>query len=415
MSPMSFAAHSLLTAVPLCYDTVYYVESPDNEPLNQAMRRIAQSGAPVFADAQQQPFPFKLLYLTRAELEPEQLRTKLPGTFEPELVDETINNLRRCLEADTGGTLTARCLPKFSYDDVREDDRTVCAFEKFSATRPEEAEKKVKDFARFVASENFERVSGVSYYSFQSAREEARQTRSPHRDFCSDSYGSSYRSLGFMVAKPDPKVIVQRLQERLATIEDQINEQTSYDDLIGMLEADLKSLKNKYKMDTICKVEVDDDKIYLWISKKEKREILFDRRDFAKTLFVFYLQQIQRANRNPGVSRYLSQLELEEYKDELYKIYQYFSGRQQCSMKDIQSLWDKSAGYGFRDATSSIRNYFKEEFDVEALKKKYHKCYFSAKQNEKDQFGYLRYGIDLDEEDFDIEQFTYKKNPFRRS
>ena len=80
-------------------------------------------------------------------------------------------------------------------------------------------------------------------------------------------------------------------------------------------------------------------------------------------------------------------------------------------MKDIQSLWDRSAGYGFRDATSSIRNYFKEEFDVEAIKKKYHKCYFSAKQNEKDKFGYLRYGIDLDEEDFDIEQFTYKRRP----
>lgn len=407
----TFSAHSLPVAVPLCYDTVYYVESPDNEPLNQAMRRIAQSREPLFADAQLQPFPFKLLCLTRAELEPEQLRTKLPGTFDPELVDETINNLRLSLEADTGGTLTARSLPKFSYDDVREDDRTVCTFEKFSATRPEEAEENVRLFARSVAMENFQRIAGVSFHSFQSAQEEARQPRTSRRDFCRDSYSSSYQSIGFMVVRPDPKAIVRRLQERLAAIENQINEQTNYDDVIGMLEADLQSLKNKYKMDTICKVEVDDDKIYLWISKKERREILFDRRDFAKTLFVFYLQQIQRANRNPGVSRYLSQLELEEYKDELYKIYQYFSGRQRCSMKDIQSLWDKSAGYGFRDATSSIRNYFKEEFDVEAIEKKYHKCYFSAKQNEKDQFGYIRYGIDLDEEDFDIEQFTYKKMP----
>lgn len=168
----TFSSHSLPVAVPLCYDTIYYVESPDNESLNQAMRRIAQSGEPLYADAQLQPFPFKLQSLTRAELEPEHLRTALPGTFDPELVDETINNLRLSLAADTGGILTARCLPKFSYGDVREDDRTVCTFEEFSTIRPEDAEKKVKDFARSVAIENFERVSGASFYSFMCAQEE---------------------------------------------------------------------------------------------------------------------------------------------------------------------------------------------------------------------------------------------------
>ncbi len=59
---------SLSFPVPLAFDTVYFVDSPDNESLNQAMRQIEQSHRLLFDNADVQPFPFKLLCLTREEL-----------------------------------------------------------------------------------------------------------------------------------------------------------------------------------------------------------------------------------------------------------------------------------------------------------------------------------------------------------
>ena len=129
---------SLSFPVPLAFDTVYFVESPDNEPLNQAMRQIEQSHRPLLENAEVQPFPFRLLCLTREELAADRLRARFAGLFAPELVDGTIDALRECLQADTGGTLTARCLPRFSGD-VRVEDRAVCIAEDFGKTSPEEA------------------------------------------------------------------------------------------------------------------------------------------------------------------------------------------------------------------------------------------------------------------------------------
>lgn len=381
-------------SVPLAYDTVYYVESPDNEPLNQAMRQIAAAGQPLFANSEMQPFPFKLLCLTQEELAADRLSSGFADRYDSDLVADTVANLRKCLHADAGGTLTARCLPKFDGK-VREDDRAVFISESFGDSRPEKALDTATSFAREVAYENFSRLSGTSYYHFLCAQEEA-YSYSPRR--------SSGSTMGFMIARQDPKEIVRKMQERLAEISDAIDENTNCDDVIGMLEKNLKNLKNNYKMNTFCKLFVRDDKIYLKISEEERKEILFGR-DYAKALYVFYLQQIQRAKRNPDVSQYLSREELEAYKEELLKMYQFFSGRI-CTMNDIQSLWDDTKGYAFRDATSSIRTYFDREFDVATIEKNEGKSYFCTIKKGKNSVPL--YGANLEVEDFDLDQFNYK-------
>lgn len=390
-----FTPISLPTPVPLAFDTVYFVESPDNEPLNQTMRQIAQSHRPLFENAEMQPFPFKLLCLTREELAADRLRARFAGDFDSELVDDTIIALRECLQADTGGTLTARCLPKFDKH-VRVDDRAVCIAEDFGCTRPEEALETARRFARDVAEENFHRLSENTYYTYQRAKEEYGR---PQRH-------SGGGGMGFVVVPPDPKEIIRKMKERLTEIDGTINEQTEYDDVIEWLKADLKRLEDRGKMADFCKLSVKDDKLYFKVSNKEDRIIEFGR-DTSKTLYVFYLQQIQRARKNPGVSQFLSQKELEEYKDELFKIYQWFSGRVDCQIEDISGLW-VSKGYMFRDAISCIKKYFERELDVVTIQKKYHKRYFCSIPNDKGQTGGRRYGVDIDVDDFDLDQFNYR-------
>ena len=379
--------------ISLAFDTVYYVESPDNEPLNEAMRQIAAVGRPLFENAEMQPFPFKLQCLTREELAADRLSSDLAGKFDPELVAETIGDLRECLHADTGGTLTARCLPKFKGH-VRVDDHAVCTFEEFGSTSPEEALENVRAFARAVAEENFHRLSNETYYSYQRAKEE---------------YGRPQRhsSVGmeFIIVPPDPKEIIEEMQKHLKTINDSINEQTNIDEIIDSVENELKRLKDKGKMGTPFKLKVENEKIYVILSEDERHEVLFERRDVAKTLYIFFLKQIERAKKEHTNLTYISKQGLESYKEELLELYQRIGGKYSATIKDIESWWDPSYN-DFANALSSIRKYFKRELDTTALTNNYHKCY-SIELMGEDSHGRDGYGIALDTTDFDLGKFSY--------
>ena len=391
MTP-SYSFEHLPFPIPLAFDTIYYVESPDNDPLNQVMRQLATNG-PIFENKELQPFAFKLLCLTREELEPERIIAGISDTTDTELLAKAINNLRQCLGADKGGTLTARCLPKFSYNE-HTDDNAIYTFDNFGNTNPKKAEEITKSFAHSVAKENFRRLTDDTFPTFQQVEE---TIRSPHRQ--SDVIAMSYNIMDIK-----PKDLIKTMQNRLAELNDEIDDQTNFDDIFCMVKKSLERLKASFKMDIFCPIEVKDDKIYLITPERERKEIIFDR-NYAKTLFVFYLQHIQRTNRNPDVPRYLTQSDLKNYKNELFEIYQFFSGKI-CELNDIRTLWDKFTGTGFRDANSSIGTYFKKEFDVETIKEKYHKSYFVSIW----KYSGTRYGIDIDESDFTMDQFNYKKH-----
>lgn len=399
MVPTSVTPISLPFRIPLCYDMVYYMESPDNEPLNQAMRQLAAAGQPLFENTEMQPFPFKLMCLSQEELAADRLTADLADKFEPELVADTIADLRECLQADKGGTLTARCLPKFDGK-VRVDDRAVCIIEDFGTTRPENAEETAKSFAHSVAMENFHRLAGISYSRFLKAKEEAQH---PH-----PSRQSSDNTMGFLIVHADPNEVLQKMQERLDAISNMINEKTNYNDVLKMLDAEVKELKDKYKMNTFCKLFVKDKDLYLKVSDTENRVIEFGR-DTSKALYVFYLQQIQRAKKNPGVPQYLSQDELEDYKNELFEIYQWFSGSTRRRIEDICDMWDASKGFMFRDAISCIKQYFENEFDVATIQKNYNKSYFCSIKRENSKKSGRLYGADLDVDDFNLDQFNYRR------
>ena len=393
---MNIKPTSLPFSILLAFDTVYYVESPDNAPLNEAMRQIAAARQPLFENAEMQPFPFKLMCLTREELAADRLRARFAGDFDLELVDMTIDALRECLQADTGGALTARCLPKFS-DEVRVYDRAVCTFEEFGSTRPEDALETAQQFARAVAEENFHRMAGTSYYNFLVAKEE----------FGRPQHYSGGGRMGMIRVRRDPKEILRTLQEHISILYDSITAQTNEDDIWAAVYNELERQKNKGKMDTPFKLKVENEKIYVILPTNERHEVVFGRGNVSKTLYVFFLRQIERAKKDRTDPIYISKQDLESYKEELLEIYREIGHKHSATVKNIESWWDPSYN-DFDNALSSIRKFFNTEFDTYTLKDKYGKCY-SIELMGNDRYGRDGYGITLDTEDFDLGWFSCKR------
>jgi hypothetical protein len=387
---------SLPFPIPLAYDTLYYVESPDNEPLNQAMRQLAATGQPLFENAEMQPFPFKLLCLTQEELAADRLSARLIGDFDPDLVADTIADLRECLCADTGGTLTARCLPKFDYDGNPNDDHAVCTSTDFGSTHPEEALAAAQSFAREVAENNFERLVGIPYYRFELAKEEA-QHPSPRR--ISPGPGM----LGFITVRTDPQEIINKMHKRLSKISRDIEDHTNISSVFEAMDKEFKTLKNLYKRNQVYKLFINDD-FNIWIDAQEEMplKVKFSRGDKPKALYIFYLQQICIAAKNHTKPIYISPEQLEEHQKELFHIYKNIRSRSNCTIRDIESFWD-SYSNDFDTALGSIRRFFDQEFDVKAIYSQYHKRY-SVELMYSDVYGRY-YGIELDAEDIDLGPF----------
>lgn len=374
----------------LAFDTVYYVESKQNEVLNKVMSAIEHSGYVLFADTELQPFPFKLHCLSQEELMTENLRARMSGAFKDDLVAEAIVSLRDCLAADKGGVLTARCLPN-QDEDADNGHCDLCTCEIFGNIRPEESLKTLQSFARFAAQENFHRLSGTSYSKFLRAQEEALHPRR-----------RSNSTMSFVVEFPDPKEIISKMNSRLQELSSTINGTADYNDVIDILEQDLKSLKDKVKYNKPFKVEVQWSEIKVAIQEK-KEKVRFGRGDVADTLYIFFLRQLERAHCDSSILPYLSQNEMEKYSSEITAIYQRISGKDPVG---INSVFLKSTeSNDFANAVSSIRKFFKNEFDVETLRNDYGKCY-SIEIMDKDRYGNPRYGILLDVEDFDLGRFS---------
>lgn len=374
----------------LAFDTVYYVESKQKEDLNKVMNDIEHSGYVLFANAELQPFPFKLHCLSQEELAPENLRARMANNYEEHSVAEAIDSLRDCLAADKGGVLTARCLPN-QDEDADNGHCDLCTCEKFGSIRPEESLKTLQSFARFAAQENFQRLSGTSYSTFLRAKDEALHPRR-----------QSNSTMSFIVAYPDPKEIISKMNSRLQELSSTIDGTADYYDMIDILEKDLKSLKDKVKYNKPFMVEVQWSEIKVAIQGK-KEKVRFGRGDVADTLYIFFLRQLERAHCDSNILPYISQNEMEKYSAEITAIYQRISGKDPVG---INSVFLKSTeSNDFANAVSSIRKFFKNEFNVETLRNDYGKCY-SIEIMDKDRYGNPRYGIQLDVEDFDLGRFS---------
>ena len=389
----NFITTSFQTVVPLHYDIVYYMESPDNEELNNVMRQLQEDG-PLFMNTEMLPFPIKLQYVSQRELDGDYLRSQLDDAYDAEDVNKVIENMRECLSADKGGGLTARCIPSFTRDDVMEDDHAVCSCPDFGLLSAEEAFEKAKSFARYVAEENFKRLTNVSYDTYQRAKEDAWRPRR-------SSGGSGMMNM--VVIHHDPNEIDEKKQRRwmklLSKLYIYVKKITrNGDDAKALLQAALNVLENEGKYKEVYRICIDKNDIYLEISKHERIPVNFGRGAVAKTLYIFFLRLIEYAETNNLDPIYVSQAELEfYYEKELTEIYIGMNGR-----GGFASIID-----GFYNAIAFIRKFFEEVFDENTCK-----CYSIEKMgvdNDKNN----AYGIKLTKKYFELGEYSISRMSFK--
>ena len=375
--------------VPLACNVIYYVESPENESLNAAMRDLAKQDITLLDDAKIQPYPFRLQYVAQSDLDEETLRAALIPEYGETLSEETVGNFRRCLSDAQGGTLVARCLPTFSYGDFFEDDHTVCTFPGFRLTAPEKAAGKVAWFAQKTAERNFYRLTGESYQDYINPPARARESRSGYGGF----------GMGFITREKSKQEITEDMQRRAEALSDWIVKNIQDDkEAISVLDMVRKQLRNKGKLKEPCKIKVEDKHIYyLMFPKNELKKLSIGRGAIPRMLYVFYLIQIKRAAKDARQPRNIAQVNLVDYKDDLLYIYRNIGSNWDADIHSIESVWDKTTGT-FSSALWSIRNCFEDIFDVNSLLPK---CY-TIEIVDEDKMGRSLYGIQLDPDDIEL-------------
>ncbi|MBO7630380.1 MAG: hypothetical protein J6S87_10680, partial [Bacteroidales bacterium] len=374
--------------IPLACNVIYYVESPENEPLYAAMRKLAEQNIAMLDDAKIQPYPFGLQYVAQSDLDEETLRTALIPEYGETLSEETVGNFRRCLSDGQGGTLVARCLPKFSSGDFFEDDHTVCTFPGFHLTAPENAAGKVAWFAQKAAERNFYRLTGESYEDYITPPAPIRESRSGYRGF----------EIGFLTRKKSKQEITEDMLRHSEALSDWIDRNIqNNDEAISVLDMVMKQMRNKGKLKKPCKIKVHDKHIYLILPKNELRKLSIGRGAIPRMLYVFYLLQIKRAAKDSRQPRNIAQVNLEDYKDDLLHIYKNIGSNWDADMHSIESVWDKTTGT-FSSALWSIRSCFENIFDVNSLQPK---CY-TIEIVDEDKTGRSLYGIQLDPDDIEL-------------
>ena len=240
--------------IPLAFNVIYYVESPEDDALNNVMRQLADTAEPLFDDTEMQPQTFRLQYITQSELQEENLRTGLSDLYDEKDVSEAVNTLRHCLSDGKGGTLSARCLPKFSYNDVFEDDHAVHTYIGFHLSSPQEAADNARWFALKTAKLNFYRLTGESYEKYLDIK---RPSRRPSHN----SFGGS-RSIGFIVREKTPQEITDTQRKHAEELA-QILEQYDYDnkEKTTILEIALQLQKAKGKLKNMRTLTIENNKI----------------------------------------------------------------------------------------------------------------------------------------------------------
>ena len=194
-------------------------------------------------------------------------------------------------------------------------------------------------------------------------------------------------------------------QKKQAALKEWIEKFTGGDNALAadLLERESRRQKNKSKLKSFYPLKIKKNNIYIKLSDQNEKKVTFRRYAVAKTLYIFFLRQIIRAENDPTMPSCLSQVEMENYTDELLTIYHNVCGKSEYGRNDIQSWFQKSTvSNDFINALSSIRNSFGAFFDTNTIKSQHGKCY-SIEDMGTDPKGNPRYGINLKSGDFELD------------
>jgi hypothetical protein len=176
-----------------------------------------------------------------------------------------------------------------------------------------------------------------------------------------------------------------------------------------LLKKELTKREANKKVQEFCPIMVKDNNVYyLEIEEKQIEKITFSRANVAKTLYIFFLRQIERAIKDSTEPKCLSKVEIagnQKYLDDLQRIYEKISGKK-C---DIKSWFlNSNLANDFTNALSSIRKAFEDIFFIPQIKV-YRKCY-SIEIMGEDDYGNPRYGIGLTVSNFDLGEYGINAN-----
>ena len=386
------------TVLPLCFNTIYYMESTENEALNQVVRQYFQQQNPndlLPRDLQRLPYRFR--YVTQEEVRPDALRENFAEKgvdVDSPAAAETFDFLRECLHADTGGFLVARQLTE--SDDNSTDDETGPSHEEQLLTFPlhlaaNNTRQSIKDFVLYVANNDFESLAGVSYYSYYHDKYERRTQR------------STPGMLSFITAPLDTKKIDSEIDRKAQQLNKKLNKFFPEDDIdaISICERMVAIMKNNLKIHSFCKLIVKKGGGIYYEHNGREEKCNFVRGPLGRTLYILYLRQIERAAEDPTgkTPTYICRNHLNKHAEELFDIYEMMNATGNYSERKsrIENLW--------RDPNNVIdknNKFFEDTFNMEAIAPKY----YTIEKVGKDEKGDILDAIGLEVEDFELGPFS---------
>lgn len=394
-------------SVPLCFCTIYYVESIDNETLNTLVKKHFQDRANISLPKDLQHISYRFQYLTQEDLDLGHLRKRLEKNginVDSSAADKTLGLLRDCLHADTGGYLVARQLPNMDITDDDENDEETVTCTETTLSLPlrtlQEAEQCIRDFTLALAKEDFQKLTGVSYGYYYKDKYEWKSHTSPAG------------TLGFLIRRLDIPEIDKALQKVLMELCQkgyiQPSDIKDTDNAAEALREIAKAIEDNKKIDTFCKLRVGKrGEIRFDAPNGKDMKCNFNRGILGRSLYLLFLRQVQRAALDPSgqTPTCICLGNLDEYKDELYLLYkeQGPAGHAIAWKRTIENYETKEA----INDISRINSFFDKTFYLDIIEKKYNKNYCINRLEERDpKTGQSLYAVKLDAKDFDLDRFS---------
>lgn len=387
--------------IPLCFNTIYYVECPDNEELNSLVQQFFLQDLNELLPRDLRRLRYRFRYLTQKELQPDKLYKRL---VEQEVNDNdpatvvAIDFLRECLHTDTGGYLVARQLPKISEKNdtiVLDKEEHMLSFPLLNVANTEQG---IRDFLWRVAAVDFESLSGVSYGRYHSDKYERREL--------GRSSSSGTMTISFIQVPLNIPEIDEETDRKAKEFNNMTNDLLPEDEIKAILIAKraLNLRENKLKINKLCPLLVDKQgKIYYKIDGKEV-ECKFKRGIIGRALYILYLRQIERAAKDSTgeTPSSICRNHLNKYEDELLDIYTSMdpSGTPLERQQRIEALWRNPT-----NEICKINTFFEETFNAEAITPNY----YTIEVVGYDKNGDKLEAVGLETEDFDLGDFSIDK------
>ena len=391
------------TVLPLCFNTIYYMESAENEGLNNLVRKYFQQDPNDQLPRDLRRFPYRFRYVTQAEVEAEHLRELLAengSVADSPALAETIDFVRECLHADTGGFLVARQMTESAYEHTA-DGKPIPQQEHlltFPLHLANNRSQSIENFVWYVANNDFESLAGVSYYRYNQEKNE-RHEQSARRS------APGTMTLSFITMPLDTKKIDKEIDRKAQKLNSKLNKYfpDNEAEALEIVERIVEIRKNKLKIDTFCPLAIEKDGKFFYTLNGEKIAFNFVRGPLGKTLYILYLRQIERAAADPTgkTPTYICRNHLNKYKEELFDIYEMMNATGNYSERKqrIDNLWRSP-----NNVIDKNNKFFEDNFNMEAIAPKY----YTIEKVGFDDKGDILDAVGLEKEDFDLGPFSIR-------